>query len=114
MMLYGFLILIGCQLVGEILVGVSGVAIPPSVVGMFLLFVGLIVKGGVPEPLDIAGNGLLKYIGLLFVPAGAGISMYMGLIAEQWDIILVASVSTTVLTLLVCGWLFQLFTKGEE
>jgi holin-like protein len=113
-MLYGFLILIGCKLVGEILVGVTGAPIPPPVVGMFLLFVGLIVKGGVPESLDIAGNGLLKYIGLLFVPAGAGISMYMGLIAAQWDMILVASVSATVLTLLVCGWLFQLFAKGEE
>ena len=113
-MLYGFLILIGCQLAGEIIVGVSGLTIPGSVMGMLLLFVGLLARGGVPDGLGDVGNGLLKYIGLLFVPAGAGISMYLGLIAEEWDVILIASVSSTILTLLVCGAIFQFLNKEPE
>lgn len=111
LMLYGFLILIGCQLAGEIIVGVFGLTIPGSVMGMILLFIGLLVKGGVPDDLSGVGNGLLKYIGLLFVPAGAGISMYLELIAQEWGIILVASVSSTILTLLVAGTIFQLLGK---
>lgn len=113
-MLHGFLILVGCQLAGEIIVGLTGLTIPAPVVGMIILFAGLLARGGVPESLNEAGGGLLKYIGLLFVPAGAGISMYMGLIAEQWDVILIASVSSTILTLLACGVIFQALAKKEE
>lgn len=110
-MLYGFLILIGCQLVGEIIVGTTGITIPGAVVGMVVLFIGLMLNIGIPDGLDEAGNGLLKHIGLLFVPAGAGISMFLGLIAEEWDVILVASVSSTILTLIVCATFFLVFKK---
>ena len=106
-MLYGFLILIGCQLAGEISVAILNLPIPGTVMGMIFLFCGLVLRRGVPENLERAGGGLLKYIGILFVPAGAGISMYLSLIAEHWDIILIASFTSTVLTLLVCGALFK-------
>ena len=113
-MLHGFLILIGCQLAGEIVVGLTGLPVPGAVTGMVLLFIALLIKGGVPEGLSITGNGLIKYIGLLFVPAGAGISMYLGLIAEEWDVILIASVTSTVLTLLACAALFKFLNKESE
>lgn len=113
-MLHGFLILIGCQLLGEIIVGVAGLPVPGAVLGMILLFIGLIAHKGVPEGLNVAGNGLLKYIGLLFVPAGAGISIYLGLIAEQWDVILIASVGSTILTLLICAALFRILDRGRS
>jgi len=112
-MLHGLLILIGCQLLGEIAVSISGLPVPGAVMGMLFLFIGLVFRGGVPEGLDTAGNGLIKYIGLLFVPAGAGISVYLGLIVEEWDVILIASVSSTVLTLLVCAALFQFLNKED-
>lgn len=110
-MLLGLLILIGCQLTGEIVVGLTGIPVPGSVLGMLLLFIGLLIKGNVPTVLDITSNGLIKNIGLLFVPAGAGISLYIGLIVEQWNIILVASVTSTVVTLIVCAFIFQSLNK---
>lgn len=113
-MLHGFLILIGCQLAGEIVVGVAGLPVPGPVLGMIFLFMGLLIKRGVPEGLAQAGNGLLKYIGLLFVPAGAGISAYLSLIAEHWDIILIASVTSTILTLITCGALYQILNRGVD
>lgn len=113
-MLQGFLILIGCQLAGEIIVGVTGLPIPGPVLGMLLLFLLLIIKRGVPDGLGEAGNNLLKYIGLLFVPAGAGISVYLGLIAEYWDIILIASVTSTILTLITCAALYQILNKSTD
>jgi holin-like protein len=113
-MLYGFLILIGCQLAGEITVGVTGFPVPGSVMGMTFLFVGLLMKGNIPEGLSQVGNGLLKYIGLLFVPAGAGISAYLGLISEHWAIILIASVSSTILTLITCALLYQILNARQN
>jgi holin-like protein len=113
-MLYGFLILIGFQLAGEFITGLFHLSIPGSVIGMLLLFLTLVIRGGIPSGLNEAGNGLLKYIGLLFVPAGAGISMFLGLIAEQWDVILIASVTSTILTLLVCAFVFQILNKNPN
>ncbi len=110
-MLHGFLILIGCQLIGEIIVGVSGLPVPGPVLGMILLFISLLTTGNVSEGLAQAGDGLLKYIGLLFVPAGAGISAYLGLIAKHWDVILLASVTSTILTLITCAALYQILNK---
>jgi holin-like protein len=107
-MLYGFLILIGFQLAGEFVTGVFQLSIPGPVLGMLFLFTALLIKGSVPPGLNEAGNGLLKYIGLLFVPAGAGISMFLGLIAEQWHVILIASVSSTILTFLISATLFKI------
>ena len=113
-MLHGFLVLIGCQLAGEIIVGLTGLTVPGPVMGMALLFLGLFIRGNVPEALNTAGENLLKYIGLLFVPAGAGISMFLELIAEEWDVILIASVGSTILTLLTCAVLFQLLNKEDK
>ncbi|MCE7888001.1 MAG: CidA/LrgA family protein [Alphaproteobacteria bacterium PRO2] len=113
-MLHGFLILIGCQLAGEILAGTTGLPIPGPVLGMLLLFSFLLIKRGTSDGLAQAGNNLLKYIGLLFVPAGAGISVYLGLIAEYWDVILIASVTSTILTLIICAALYQILNKSTD
>lgn len=107
-MLRGFLILILCQFAGELLVGFFDLIIPAPVIGMVLLLIGLMVSGHVPDTLDKAAQGLLHYIGLLFVPAGAGISLYLGLLVEEWDIIMLASVTSTILTLITAAWVFQL------
>lgn len=111
-MLYGLLILVGCQLAGEIVIHFSGLSIPPAVMGMIILFVGLIIKGGIPENLDKTASGIVKHISVLFIAPGAGISLYLGLLYDQWLVIALASVTSTVLTLLVCGSIFQLLGKG--
>lgn len=113
-MLKGLLIIVGCYLVGDVISGIEGVPIPGSVIGMGILFLGLLIKGTIPDSVEKAGDGLLNNLGIMFVPAGAGITMYLGLIAEQWDIILIASLSATIATFIICGWLFQLFAKRRK
>lgn len=110
-MINALLIIFGCQFVGEMIVHFSGISIPGSVVGMVLLLVGLIIKGGLPNTLDKTASEFVKYIGLLFVPAGAGISLYLHLIAEQWLVILVASFTSTVATLILTAYAFKLLEK---
>ena len=98
-MIKGFIVIIGLLLVGEVLSDGFSLPVPGSVIGMVLLFVGLIILKSVPDDVGKVSDGLVAHIGLLFVPAGAGISLYLGMIAENWLVIVLASVGSTVLSL---------------
>ena len=72
-MLFFLTLIFCCQLAGELLVAAAGLAVPGPVIGMLLLFVGLLVHGSVPENLASVGDSLLTHLSLLFIPAGVGI-----------------------------------------
>jgi holin-like protein len=110
-MLHALLIIFGCQFAAEITVALTGLPVPAAILGMVFLLCGLIVKRGIPENLEQTTDTLLKYIGLLFIPAGAGISLYLGLITKEWDVILVASTGSTILTLAASALLFKRLTR---
>ncbi|MEJ2026870.1 MAG: CidA/LrgA family protein, partial [Limibacillus sp.] len=44
-------LLLVCQLAGEVLQKLSGLPLPGPVIGMVLLFVGLVLHGDIPEDL---------------------------------------------------------------
>lgn len=113
-MVKGFIILIGLLLLGDVVSDGLSLPVPGSVIGMVMLFIGLIVLKGVPEDLGKVSDGLIAHIGLLFVPAGAGISLYLGMIAENWLMIVLASLGSTVLTLIFTAMMFKLLSKGDE
>ncbi|NOG72608.1 CidA/LrgA family protein [Roseicella sp. DB1501] len=66
-----------CQLAGEILVRALHLPVPRPVLGMALLVASLVLRGRAPPPaLGAAADALLGNLGLLFVPAGAGVMLY--------------------------------------
>src|SRR5579859_1548707 len=69
-----------CQLIGEVLVRLLHLPVPGPVIGMGLLFAGLVLRGGPPEKLEQTAGGLLSHLSLLFVPAGVGIMLHLDLI----------------------------------
>ena len=79
-LLVGMSILLSCQLIGETLEAVLHLPIPGPVIGMVLLLVGLMIFGRVPEGLRVTSNGLMRYLPLLFIPAGVGVM-------EKWPLI---------------------------
>jgi holin-like protein len=108
----GFLtLLLACQLAGEFLVLATGLPLPGPVVGMVLLFVGLIVRGGVPAGLQTVAGELLRHLSLLFVPAGVGVMLHLRLIAEEWAAISVALVASTVITVGVTAGTMVLLSR---
>lgn len=113
-MIKGFIILIGLLLFGQTVSEVFSLPVPGSVIGMVMLFVLLIFIKGVPEDLGKVSDGLIAHIGLLFVPAGAGISLYLGMIAENWLVIILASLGSMVLTLVFTALVFKALSKGEK
>lgn len=112
-MVSGFLILLCCQLVGELLVTFLAVPIPGSVVGMVVLLVGLIVIGKVPEGLRLSSEGLLKVLPLLLVPAGVGLMTHFGVLAEYWGQLLIALFISTLVTMFVVAGLLKLMSKEK-
>lgn len=77
-MLKGVLALLGCQLVGEVVVRLLDLSVPGPVVGM-LVFLG-VLRTARPRPASGLVRGpvlLLSHLQLLFVPAGVGVIVYL-------------------------------------
>lgn len=94
-------ILLVLQLVGEVAVRWSGMPLPGPVVGMVLLFLALRWRQALPDALRATAETLLSHLSLLFVPAGVGIMQYGALLAEEWLAVVVALVSSTLITIAV-------------
>lgn len=113
-MLAMFTLLLVCQLVGEIIVVAFGLPLPGPVIGMALLFIVLVARGRMPLQLEAVSNQLLANLSLLFVPAGVGVMLHAQVLQTQFIAIAAALVISTLLTLLVTGWLMQALQRGER
>lgn len=105
------LALLACQLAGETIVLAlralaPSIVFPGPVVGMGLLFVLLVWRGGPDASLDATASAILRNLSLLFVPAAVGIVQYGPVLREFGLALALALVGSTVLTLLVTVGIF--------
>jgi putative effector of murein hydrolase LrgA (UPF0299 family) len=113
MMPAALLILVGCQLLGELIRNAFKLPVPGPVIGMFLLAAALGLRAKAtndivtPAPLRPAAETLIANMGLLFVPAGVGIIAEFGLVREQWLPIAAALIGSTILSIAVTGLVMQ-------
>ena len=97
-----------CQLAGEILVRTLHLPVPGPVLGMVLLFAALVLRGReAPAALGATADALLGNLGLLFVPAGVGVVLYLPLLARDWAPISLAVVAGTLLAIAATGRMAQ-------
>lgn len=110
-MIYALTALLVFQFVGEVAVRALGLPLPGALVGMLLLFAGLLWLGRVPEALGRTTGTLLQHMMLLFIPAVAGVMLHFERVAREWQPFLVASVVgaavTLVVTALTLKWLLR-------
>lgn len=108
--------LLACQLAGEVLARALGLPVPGPVIGMVLLFAGLLLRGAgaadgrereAPEALSRTADGLLGNLGLLFVPAGVGVVLHLPLLARDWAPLSLAIVAGTLLAVGTTGLVAQ-------
>ena len=99
------------QLAGEALVRALGIPIPGPVIGMLLLLIILIMRGGPPKPLKRLATGLLNHLSLLFIPAGAGVISYLALLADNWLPVLLTIVISTMLTIVVTAFTLKFLIR---
>ena len=112
-MLVGLTWLLVFQCLGEALVHLTGLPVPGPVVGMLLLFVGLRVRGAIPAALNTAATGLLQHLSLLFVPAGVGVMLHFGRVADEWPAIVAAIVVSTVLAIAVTAVVMRALVQQQ-
>ena len=107
-------IVFGCLLVGEVIVYLTGVKIPASILGMLclsgLLF-AKVIKIPQVKPLS---DFLITNLAFFFVPPGVAIMLYFNLIGRQFIPIIISILVSTLLVMVVTGWVYQKFRKEDE
>ena len=113
-MLNGMAILLFCQLCGEGIVRLAGWPLPGPVLGMLLLLFWLMRRGRSRHDLDLSADGLLKYLALLFVPAGVGVMVHLDAVSHTWVKLAVTLIGSAVVTLVVTGLTMQWMLRRQK
>jgi holin-like protein len=106
-MINAIVVLLGCQLAGEVLVRLLGLPVPGPVLGAAFLAAALLVRGGPGEALAGTATGLLKNLSLLFVPAAVGVVEHRELFADYGVALVSTVIVSTVLSLAVGALVFR-------
>lgn len=105
--LNGIATLLLYQLIGEVIVMLSGLAIPGPVLGMILLFATLLLLRRAPKFLTFTSSNLLGHLSLLFVPAGVGVVTHLQRIGSEWMPIVTTLFVSTLVSMAVTAWVMQ-------
>ncbi len=118
-MVAAFAAILACQLAGEFLVHAFALPLPGPVLGMFLLFAFLLLRGGkgaraAPPQLGAAADGLLGHLSLLFVPASVGLMRYFDVLAANAVTLILAVTLSTALAQAATALTFRLLARSER
>lgn len=114
MLLRGLFWLVLCQLLGTALNVLLIPMLPGPIIGMLLLFVFLLLRGEVGEPLHVAASSLLKYLPLLLVPPAVGVMAYAtDIFADFWAIV-GALLLSLMISIVFAGWLMQRLIDRQQ
>jgi len=114
MWLKGFAILLLFQCIGELLKRWLGILVPGPVLGMFLLFIFLIVQGEISDAVQQASTPLIQNLSLLFVPTTVGIFFLGANFEGQWAAFLLASFVGTLIALVLVGLTLRAVFPADE
>lgn len=111
MMIRQLAILFGCLALGELIITLTHIPLPSSILGMLLLTLLLKLKVIRLEWVRSISDFLVTNIGFFFVPPGVAIMLYFDIIKAQFVPIVTASLVSTVLVLAVTGWVHQIYGR---
>lgn len=95
------------QLAGEVLARLLGLPVPGPVLGMVILVIALVSRPALADTLQPLVDGLLSHLGLLFVPAGVGVSLHLGLLRAEWLPIVAALIGSTIAGIIVTALVYD-------
>jgi holin-like protein len=111
-MLGALTLILLCQLVGEIITKLTKMPVPGPVIGMVILFCILyFFPAKMPHEVETVGGFLLRYLALLFVPAGVGVITNLDLLMRSFGPIAGVIVVGTFVTIAVTGVVMQLMNR---
>lgn len=100
MILKAILVVFGCLFIGQVIIALTDLPLPPSVIGLVVLFLALqsgLVKLATVEKL---AKVLMDYLVLLVIPACISIMQYLDIIRDDLRVLLVGVGVSTVLVLI--------------
>jgi holin-like protein len=100
-----------CQLAGTAVQQAFALPVPGAVIGMVMLFAGLVVRKKISHEMDTTARTLLHTMPLLFVPAGVGVIQQFDLIEHEWLPITASLVLSCIATIAFTGVVMQLGLK---
>ncbi len=107
-------IIFGCLFVGELIVYFTDIKIPSSIIGMLLL-TGLlhfkIIK--INQVKEMTGI-LINNLAFFFIPPGVAVMLYVSILKQEFWAIVLSSIFSTILVLVVTGWVYQLTKKKHD
>ncbi|WP_437269730.1 CidA/LrgA family protein [Stutzerimonas balearica] len=115
--LKGLFVLVLLQIAGTTLSSLWLPMLPGPIVGLVLLLLGLAFLGAVPESLQKAASLLLQYLPLMLMIHAAGIMTSYELLFDEFAVVIVALLTSLLVTIPVCGWLLQFLARrmgGEQ
>ena len=107
-------ILFGCLALGELIVRLTGVKLPASIIGMLILTLLLKFKVIKLEWVRGLTDFLIANLGFFFVPPGVALMLYFDLIKAEILPIALATLLSTIIVLLITGQTHQAVSKGEN
>ena len=113
-MIDGLLILLLFQFFGEVIIRLTGIPLPASVVGMVLLLVALLLEAPFTQRVAPAAGGLIKHISLLIFPLGVGIVLQWHRYEEYALALGVAVVLGTILSMIVVTLMLKKLLGGKH
>lgn len=117
-MLSAILLLLACQLAGEAIHLLTGIAVPGSVIGMLLLLALLAIVRRERPTLTAVTKWLTAHLAVMFVPAAVGLIDEAGILkrygAELFLAMAVSTVLTMAVTALVFRWALERFSPDDE
>lgn len=110
----GFVILICFQVIGEACTRFLKLPLPGPVLGMFFLFLALLLFKPLYNALAFPSHFLLKRMSLFFVPAGVGIITLLDRIQSELLALAAVLVLSTLMTLIASAYAFHVWRKEEK
>ena len=96
---------------GELIVFLTEIKLPSSIIGMLLLTLFLKLGWIKLEWVQGLSNFLVANLGFFFVPPCVALMLYFDIIAAEFWPIVIATLISTILVLVTTGWVHQLVRK---
>ncbi|PJE80432.1 Holin-like protein CidA [invertebrate metagenome] len=113
-MLSGIVALLAFSVLGNILSEWWHLPVPGAVTGLLLMVIYLKFQSRTPEVIDKASQFCIRYMIVLFIPAGVGVFFMTGLLQQQWLPLVLIIFIATPLSLLLTAMVMQLFLKKDN
>lgn len=110
-MIRALALILACQLAGEAGSRALSLPVPGPVLGMALLWALMVAAPPVADLVRPVGEGILRHLSLLFVPAGVGVVGHAATLGPQAFGLAVAIVASTVLAIAAGSGAFVLVAR---